>query len=159
MPYFIPKQCEIYLKKLKNKKIYFDFESICLARRPMDNIDAFQQICTQVSIIRDFGNIKDPKQMPKTNLVFDPGSKCGLTSDNMEQIIDALLDKINIDNINEYSFVVYNKNFEIQRLKEMKEIINKKIYSEKIDFIINNVFDLADCFNITNKEKQFGCFI
>ena len=158
LPYFIPNQCKIHFKKLKNKKIYFDFESICLAKRPMDNIDAFQQICTQVSIIRDLGTIKDPKKMSKTNLVFDPGSKYGLTPKNMEQIVDALLDGINIDKINDYSFVVYNKNFEIPRLKEMKEIINKKSYSEKIDLIINNVFDLADCFNITTKS-QTGCFI
>lgn len=154
--YFIPSECKNHFKKLKNKKIYFDFESICLARRPMDNVDAFQQICTQVSIIRDFGDIKDPKQMLKANLVFDPGSKSGLTSINMEQIIDALLEKVNINNINQYSFVVYNKDFEVNRLEEMKEIINKKDYNKKIDLIIDNIYDLADCFNI---EKCLGCFI
>jgi hypothetical protein len=136
--------------KLKSKKVYFDFESINLATRVIDDTLPFMQCVNQVSIIIDNGEGVN-KQTKCNNLLFDP---LHMDKEKYKQIIDALLpDKNNLQLCEKYSYVVFSKLFEQARLKEMEWIINDEKYSKKIEVIINNLYDLADLFNI----DKVGC--
>lgn len=128
------------INKLKNKKVYFDFETINTAIRPIDNILPFTQIVTQCSIIKDHNKKNDLDSC--LNLIIDPKN---INNSWWKVIID------NLYNGNDYSYVVYNKSFECKRLEEIKEYINDLEYNKKIDCIINNIFDLADFFNLSKK--------
>ncbi|MBQ6970672.1 DUF2779 domain-containing protein [bacterium] len=76
--------------------------------------------------------------------------------------MDSLLE--GIDNVNEYSFVVYNKTFEHMCLNDMAHYINEKEYIDKIVSFngpldtkgANHLFDLADFFDNRRNES---CYI
>lgn len=135
-----PEKLQQTLNNLKNKKVYFDFETINSAIRPIDNIFPFTQIVTQCSIIKDHGSGIENEKC--NNLMADP---LNLNSSWWKKIVDDLYET------DEYSYVVYNKSFEKARLQEIKNYINDVEYHKKIDCIINNLFDLADFFDL-NKE-------
>ena len=136
---------KLLFEKLESKpnRVYFDFESINTAIRPMDNVYPFNQIITQNTVIKtkNFYDIYF-----NDNMIIDP---LNINLEWIKSIIDTLYEG------EEYWYIVFNKNFEATRLKEMKELINlsetsiemKNIYFKKIDTIINNIFDLADFFN------------
>jgi len=130
------------LKELKIKKVYFDFETINTSIRPLNNCVPFMQIVTQCSIIKNLGNENDNSKC--INLCIDP---LKINLNYFKEIIDELF----VDN--NTSYIVYNKSFEKSRLKEMAIFINLKEYSEKVETIVKNLFDLADLFTI----KKDGC--
>jgi hypothetical protein len=103
-------------KNLSSKKVYFDFESINLATRVIDDTLPFMQTVNQVSVIVDKGNGVD-KNTPCNNIIFDPKT---MTKDNYKLIIDALLPEKDLSLCATYSYVVYNQAFEKTRLEEMK---------------------------------------
>jgi hypothetical protein len=149
--------------KLHDKKVYFDFESINLATRVIDNTLPFMQTVNQVSVIFDHG---DKRISESNNLVIDP---LKMTLDSYKQIIDAIMPSTNLKLCDKYLYIVYNKGFEKSRLEEMKMLfnINHKTYATeyglKIDIIINNIFDLADLFNLQKEsaiaiEKNHGFY-
>lgn len=123
---------------LKNKKVYFDFETINSPIRPIDNCLPFMQIITQCSIIID-DQTKNVKDLDCNNIVIDP---LNISIDCFKNIVDALFMG------DEFSYVVYNKNFEKSRLKEIAQFINESEYTNKINIIINNLHDLADYFRV-----------
>lgn len=142
-------------KKLKKKKVYFDFETLNSALAAFDGCYPYKQVVVQASIIKDHG---DGKLISK-NLICDPKN---ITIDWFKKIIDSILD--NIDNVNEYSFVVYNKSFEHTCLNDMAHFINEKEYTNKIISFNgpldvkgkNHLFDLADFFD---NRKAEACYI
>lgn len=158
--YFNPFCVNELLQRLKSKKVYFDFESINLATRVVDNTPPFLQTVNQVSVVIDHG---DGKLITKPFLVIDPlyGSnrqKFGIN--DLKTIVDTILPFPNdLEQCKQYSYVVYNKSFEENRLKEMAYYINDPEYSRKIDVITNkdNLYDLADLFTIKSDSDQ--CFI
>ena len=132
------------LSNLKQKKVYFDFETINSSIRAIDNTLPFMQIVTQCSIIIH-DNCKIPvNELNCNNILIDPKN---IKIDDYKNIVDSLYKG------KDYSYVVYNKNFEKSRLEEFKSIINDDEYNKKIDIIINNLFDIADFFRYF-KEKQ-----
>lgn len=155
---------EKLLALLKDKKVYFDFETINTAIRAIDKSYPFNQIVTQCSIIKDDGNGIDNKGC--INLIIDP-KKIDLewykiVVDNIIAVNKVIIDKESKDKVidpinNEYSYVVYNKSFEVTRLKEIKQALNDNIYSQKIDIIINNIYDIADFFTL--KPSRYNIYI
>ncbi|MGL4617233.1 MAG: DUF2779 domain-containing protein [Mycoplasmoidaceae bacterium] len=139
--------------KLKKNKVYFDFESINTAIRNVDNSLPFNQIVTQCSIIKWFEN-EELSDLNCDNLIIDPKN---IHKNWFKEIINKIY--VNKDNI---SYVVYNKAFEITRLKDMAEFINEKDYYKKSKKIIDNIFDLADFFdprkNLITIKKLYGFY-
>lgn len=149
--FLIPKKTINYLlTKQKKKKIYFDFETLNSCLAPIDFCRPYQQIITQVSIIANH-NQEKIANLKCENLIIDPKN---INISWFKKIIDKILE--NVTNPNEYSFIVYNKSFEKNRLEELKQYINDDAYTKKIDGIIKNIFDLADCFN---PQKDVACTI
>lgn len=139
---------------LKDKKVYFDFETMNTSIRTIDNSFPFMQIVTQCSIIKDNCDNTSYSEMKCNNIVIDP---LFITINDFKKIIDSLYSG------SEYSYVVYNKSFEKSRLNEMAIFINEKEYSDKVNIIVNNLFDLAEFFQIKKEGtpiiiKEFGGF-
>ena len=128
------------LERIKKNKIYFDFETINTAIRSMDKTLPFAQIITQCSILKNFGNQKNKC----INLIIDPKK---INAQWYMDVIDQLYEKKK--NI---SYIVYNKSFESSRLKEISYFLNNEEYTKKIFHIINNIFDLADFFQISSSN-------
>lgn len=139
-----------HFKSLRSKKVYFDFESLNIATRVVDNYPPFMQVVNQVSIIFDHGD-KNLQTMPY--LVIDPIN--GINKNDFKKIIDAILPSEDLDVCRKYSYIVFNRNFERTRLKEMANYINETEYRKKVEVINNNIYDLADFFNIVAKGKNF----
>jgi hypothetical protein len=139
--------------KTKTKKVYFDFESINLATRVIDNTVPFMQTVNQVSVIFDKG---DKILSESNNVLIDP---LQLDLDSYKEIIDAIMPTSDLNECNQYIYIVYNKSFEVTRLEEMKRLFfinNKdyaKAYGEKVDVIVKNIFDLADFFNLESDRS------
>lgn len=135
--YFVTKNAISQINEIKSKKIYFDFETINQCIRVIDDSLPYMQIVTQCSILKYDENNPNKDCL---NLIVDPQN---ITKDFFKQIIDSLY----VENTYEYSYIVYNKSFEINRLLEMQSILNDPFYTKKIKAIIANVYDLADLFN------------
>lgn len=134
--------------ELKPKKVYFDFESLNLALRVVDNYPPFMQTVNQVSVIFNHGN----KKLITTNsIVIDP--KDGINANDFKKIINAILPSKDLEECKKYSYVVYNKNFEVTRLNEMAEYINESEYYNKVNTINKNIYDLADLFNLSSNTN------
>lgn len=134
--------------KLKKKKVYFDFETISSSIRIINNSLPFSQIVTQCSLIVDKNEIDDKRKLNCENLIFDP---LFISVNDFKKVIDSLYQ----NNCSDYSFVVFNKSFEKNRLLEMATLINEQIYKEKVKAIVDNLFDLADIFTIENNCLAF----
>jgi hypothetical protein len=119
---------------LKPNKIYFDFESINPATCVIDDTTPYTQIVTQVSIIEN--------NESAINIVIDPRS---ITIKDFKNLINQIYHGSN------YSYVVYNKSFECSRLKEMAFLINDPEYTQKVETINANIYDLCDFF-VPNKN-------
>ncbi len=145
----IGKKVNDELKKLKSKKVYFDFESINLAIRPVDRWLPFTQVVNQVSLVCDHGDSILKENKP---IIID--TKNGITKGDFKKIIDCILPCDDLAICNEYSYVVFNKSFECSRLKEMSQYINENEYYVKTSCIINNIFDLQDFFHISEKKSN-----
>jgi hypothetical protein len=102
---------------LSNKKVYFDFESLNLATRVVDDTLPFMQTVNQISIIIDNGDGVNKDTLCK-NILFDP---LEMDKSKYKQIVDAILpNNRDLSTCEQYSYVVYNKSFEKARLEEMK---------------------------------------
>jgi hypothetical protein len=121
------------LNKLKSKRVYYDFESIMLGTSVFDNAPPFLQTVVQVSLV-----VTNNKIIKAENIIIDPKN---ITIASFKNIVDAIYHG------EEYSYVVYNKQFENARLKDMAYLINDENYSKKISTIIDNCFDLMDFFD------------
>jgi hypothetical protein len=141
------------------KKVYFDFESINLAVRVIDDTLPFMQTCYQVSVIFDHGDKRYVKKNGLSgcdNIVIDPLT---MQLDSYKEIIDAILpfDKYeDLKKNDEYTYIVYNIGFERSRLNEIAHLfkkINDIEYYNKAHTIINHLFDLADFFNLENPSS------
>ncbi len=141
------------LNKIKPKKVYFDFESLNLATRTMDFIPPFMQTVNQVSVV-----IEDENNhlTTKPYVVIDPIN--GIGKKDLKLIIDTILPSTNLEEAKQYSYIVYNINFERTCLKKMKAYLKDAEYAKKIDVIVNNLFDLADFFDIKKDKKHFFVF-
>ncbi len=135
------------LIKIKPKKVYFDFESINPAIRVVDNSLPFTQVITQNSyIIQNDENIDN---LVCNNMMIDPNE---IDVNWFKKIIDALYMG------EEYSYIVYNKHFESNRLIEMSNFIREDEYYNKVSTINKNIFDLADFFMLNSKQND-ACLI
>ncbi|WP_044285872.1 DUF2779 domain-containing protein [Mesomycoplasma ovipneumoniae] len=143
-----------FINKMNGKKVvWYDFEALSLPFPAIDYAQPFQQIVTQVSIVvTDNGEIL-PQDFNETNVVFDPKT---YSWDNFCKIID----KIYLESADFY--VVFNKSYELTRLKEMVNIIfmhyqennpyheaieKIQTYRKKVDEIIAKTIDLKDPFS------------
>lgn len=140
--YWVSNEALINFKRLKSKKVYFDFETINQAIRVIDKSLPFMQIITQCSIIKNHGNGIEESCL---NLIVDPKD---INKDFFKKIVDYLYE----ENFHEYSYVVYNASFERNRLKELKAILDDELYSKKIDNIIANLYDLANFFSLSKRQ-------
>ncbi len=143
----------ILLNTLKEKRVYFDFETINPAFRLIDNTTPFTQVVTQCSIIIDDVN-HDYNNVLCNNLMADPAN---YDISFLKEMVDALYRG------HEYSYVVYNKTFETGRLNEIKSYLNDSEYSKKIDTITENIYDLADFFSVSSEKyciliRKLGAF-
>ena len=139
-----------HFKSLKSRKVYFDFESLNIATRVVNNYPPFMQVVNQVSIIFDHGD-KSLQTMPY--LVIDPIN--GINKEDFKKIIDAILPSKDLDVCSKYSYVVYNKSFESIRLNEMAKYINEAEYCKKVEVINKNIYDLADFFSLEGENKNY----
>lgn len=138
----------LYAKKI----VWYDFEAFSLPFPPIDYVQPFQQIVSQVSIVlTNRGQILN-QNFSDRNLVFDPKN---YTWENFFLIIDKIYHK------HADFYVVFNKSYELTRLKEMLEIIFKNYlerlpyhkakqkleeYELKVAEIIKKTIDLKDPF-------------
>jgi hypothetical protein len=110
------------------------------------------QAVNQVSVIFDHGDgklVKKNNQIGCDNIIIDPLT---MNIKDYKMIVDSIFPN---EKQEEYSYIVYNKNFEVTRLKEIKYLLNDETYSRKIEIIIKNIFDLADFFNLSNESYIF----
>ncbi|MXR56172.1 DUF2779 domain-containing protein [Mycoplasma flocculare] len=147
------KKLNEFLLNFQNKKIvWYDFEAFSLPFPPIDYVRPFQQIVSQLSIvITENGKILS-QDFINSNFVFDPKNYCW---ENFCKIIDKIY------NENADFYVVFNKSYELTRLREMLDIIFKNYlekmpyheaskevekYELKVDKIIKKTIDLKDPF-------------
>lgn len=140
------------LNQLKDKHVYFDFESINLATRVIDHTVPFMQAVNQVSV----ANLINNQLVPKKGLVIDPVN--GINKEHLKQIVDMILPSEDLNECKQYSYIVYNQNFEKTCLTKMNYYLNDPLYERKINVIINNMFDLADLFTIKREQRDFILF-
>ncbi|MGY6172031.1 DUF2779 domain-containing protein [Candidatus Mycoplasma pogonae] len=119
--------------------VWYDFESFSFPFPVLENSKPYSQIVFQVSIIKT----KNGAIFSKENFVYDP---LKINNDVFKNIIDDIYaNKAN-------KFVVFNKNFENTRLKEMVELFQKvhdpqaRDYSKKVAHITDHTVDLMECF-------------
>lgn len=126
-------------QKIYPNMVYFDFETINSAIRPLDNTYPFEQIITQCSIT--YLHKDNLSEMRDEDLIYDP---LNLTLKDYEYMVDKIYAGP------ETSYIVYNKSFERMCLKRLIDFIPSK--TKQINDIIDNLFDLADFFTI---KKDF----
>lgn len=129
--------------KKVNNRIYYDFESYSLPVNNLVKSTAYAQIVYQVSVIKKINGLEDDHCC---NLIFDPLKMKPIV---FQQIIDAIYHQQP-----NTAYVVFNKNFENNRLIEMAQMINQPQYFQKVQTIINNTIDLADFFLTTPNNLQ-----
>lgn len=157
--------CENLLLNLKNKKVYFDFETLNPPIGVIDNSLPFMQIVTQCSIIKYNESTDKMEDLTCNNMIIDP-QKIELSwfKDVIDNIYwginykQFLENKYDNDSLNGVSYIVYNKSFEKSRLKEMAKMINQKEYFFKVNNICNNLFDLADFFKVKSEHPTHIVF-
>lgn len=140
-----------YLKAASNI-VWYDFEGYSLPYAPIDHVKPYNQIVFQVSVIQTLDN----NEIFKENLVLDP---LKLSSDDFIKISRAIYKEGA-----EY-YVVYNKTYELSRLKEMLAILNLEGHADAEEFhkhfeeISNKTIDLCDLFVINSKDKMPGVML
>lgn len=134
--------------ELKDKKVYFDFETINSPIRPIDDCLPFMQILSQCSVIIDNNDGTPVDQLKCNNIVIDPKH---IDVNLFKGVVDALYKG------SDYSYIVYNANFERSRLLELKNYFDSSdddylAYCAKIDCIVANLYDIANYFDLTKKK-------
>ncbi|MBR2848995.1 MAG: DUF2779 domain-containing protein [Mycoplasmataceae bacterium] len=146
-----------YLNKIEiNNIVWYDFEGFSMPYSILAHTKPYQQLVFQLSLIRT----EKEQIIFNENLVIDPQK---ISTNDFVNIIE----KIYWSKAQYY--VVYNKNYEILKLKEMIELIEKdenlsletkKSLSNKVNLIEQNTVDLLDLFSISqSKDKIPPIFI
>lgn len=129
-----------HLEKIKFPLNFLDFEAYTKAIPIFLNSRPNQFIPFQASLHKVF---KTRKNEHKEFLHLEK-------NDPREGLIKFLIENLN----NNGSIVVYNKAFEISRLKDLQR--DFPIYAENLQSIIDRVWDLADIFNHYYYAHEFG---
>lgn len=137
---------------IKPKKVYFDFETINTPIRVVNNSLPFMQIVTQCSIIKHDSENEDIAKMVCNNLIIDPTK---IDIQWFKDVVDGIY--YHSEN-NDVSYIVYNKSFEQTRLNEIANMIKDREYTNKINIINNNIFDLADFFKLRSESPTHKIF-
>ncbi|UWD34557.1 DUF2779 domain-containing protein [Mesomycoplasma molare] len=144
---FKSKKLEEKIKILNNDEnriIWYDFEGFSLPYPPLDGVLPYNQIVFQLSIKETHKGRIVKNNFDIENIVYDPQK---ISIQSFEEIITKIY-----SNKADY-FVVYNKNYENTRIKEMIELIRTQdeakakkmqMYFEHIE---KNTIDLADFFS------------
>lgn len=137
-----------YVEKIKNSHVvWYDFEGFSLPYVIISHSKPFQQIVFQVSVIET----KDEKIIKEEDLVLDPKH---IQVNDFKIIID------NIYNENADWYVVYNKGYELTRLKEMIDLISRLNddslleYQNKVNQIKEKTIDLFDLFQTSSSKEN-----
>lgn len=138
------------IKQIENLNcIWYDFEGFSMPYVIFKNTKPYQQLVFQVSVIK---TIDDKIVGKSNNLVIDPQT---INVNDFKEIVDAIYD----ENANKY--IVYNRNYEHKKLREIKNIFKYELekseydnYCQKMDHIINNTFDLLELFAITKAKEK-----
>ena len=64
-----------------------------------------------------------------------------------------------LDECKEYSYIVFNQNFERTRLNEMAMYLDDEEYTKKISVIINNLYDIANLFILKKMNSPIEYFV
>ncbi len=137
------KKVTAILKTLKFPLIYLDFEAFPCVLPRFSGETPYSQSVFQYSIhIEKKENKLQRNGKSHYEFVADP------TKDERKTLLESML-KILLKY--DSSIIVYNRNFEEQRLKEMKIIFPE--YSNQIDNVIMRLFDLLDV--VKNNRKFF----
>ncbi|MGZ9431668.1 DUF2779 domain-containing protein [Mycoplasma sp. CB776] len=141
----------------KNKRIvWYDFEGFSLPYPPMNGVLPYQQLVFQLSIKETLGNKIISNNFENENVVYDPQK---LTIKTFEEIITKIY-----SNKADY-FVVFNKGYELTRIKEMLKLIEKEDLqmhqklSNYFSHIVKNTIDLADFFSGYSETRKNLPFI
>ncbi|WP_326494918.1 UU173 family protein [Mycoplasmopsis felis] len=153
----------------KNARIcWYDYEGFSDLYPPMNRIAPYNQLVNQVSVIITKNGIEESVE----NLVIDTKN---ISCKDLVKIIQTIY-----NNKPDY-FVVYNKNYENTRNKEISKLVSYEFFNNKefqtwfltqynnisdftsiITYINNNTIDLADCFshkkNLNIDIKNFISF-
>lgn len=128
-----------------SKVVWYDFEGFSLPFPAMDNTKPYQQMVFQLSKIVTDGSVEE---LEKKNLVWDPKS---LSLDDLYEVIEEVYSK----GADEY--IVYNKGYEIPRLREMcNMLLDDSRYEEAnrmVEHIAENTLDLMIFFQINSAKK------
>ena len=129
--------------------VWFDFETISTVFCVFKTVPYTQNVF-QCSIIRT--NYKKNKLLKENHLLIRPSE---INLEWYKKVVDSIY-------LKNAKYVVYSKQFESGILKKtFTNIINDPIYSEKINYIIENIIDFEDLFKIKNdmvKIKQLKGF-
>ena len=142
-----------YIDKIKSSKVvWYDFEGFSMPYVILPHTKPYQQLIFQVSII-----ITENEEIIYTkNHVIDPQN---ISVNHFIEIIDLIYQQ----DANHY--VVYNKNYELSKIKDMINLIkynDDKIYSQykhKFEEIKDKTIDLNDLFMCKSKDKIPFVFI
>lgn len=136
-----------YVNKIKDSYVvWYDFEGFSLPYVIMPFSKPFQQLVFQVSVIET----ENEKIINEEDIVLDPKN---INVHHFKQIIDSIYNK------NADWYVVYNKGYELSRLKEMIEIMSWNNqdevleYKNKVNEIEEKTIDLFDLF-CTSASKE-----
>lgn len=136
----------------KSDVVWYDFEGFSMPYSSIAFAKPYQQIVFQVSIIRT----SKEKEIFKDNIVIDPKE---LQVEDFVKIIKSIYWH------DQAKYVVYNKNYELARIKEMIKML-KNYLDEKNDkkivenlehmakIIENNTIDLLDLFRYSGSKDK-----
>ena len=121
-----------FMNNLKYPLYFLDFESVQLAIPEIDGTRPYQQLCFQYSlhIMDKEGNITHKEFLSEN-----------YNGDFILELCEQLIKDIPLNSC----ILVYNKSFEVPRLKEMSNMY--KNLSKHLLNIANNILDLADIFS------------
>ncbi len=137
------------IKKIQNanKVIWYDFEGFSLPFSPLTGYGPYDQVIFQVSIIKTVKNVENGEPI---NIVFDPQN---ISYEDFFEIVK------NIYSEDGDCYVVYNRSYEIKKMKKMLEVLRKQNYEKTSEFekmfnhIEQKTVDLMDLFKILGKNK------
>lgn len=132
--------------KESSKVVWYDFEGFSLPFAPIDHVRPYNQVVFQVSTIVTENNVETEKE----NLVIDPQV---MSPDDFIKISRAIYRE------GAQKYVVYNKSYELTRLREMQNILALESHKDLEEFAMHNeaisanTVDLCDLFVISSANK------
>lgn len=137
-----------YVEKIKNSHVvWYDFEGFSLPYVVIPHSKPFQQLVFQVSVIET----KDEKIIKEEDYVLDPKN---IQANDFKIIINSIYN----ENANWY--VVYNKGYELTRLREMINLISRLNdnslleFQNKVNQIQEKTIDLFDLFQTSSSKEN-----